>query len=103
VLAPAKTLKAQRILLGLTRRRVDHPKLERTTTVVPGFEVSGPVEVRAGERRDLPFTLTVPADAIPTLETARHFVVHRLHVVADRRMRSDLQAARQIVVASPAG
>jgi sporulation-control protein spo0M len=101
VITPHKGVKFTDLRVELKGEREDHNKIKHNF-VAAKADVAGATQIEAGQRHEVPFTLAVPADALPTFAADNNILTHTLVVTAARRMRTDLQAVMRVRVASPA-
>ncbi|MCW0215468.1 MAG: sporulation protein [Pseudonocardia sp.] len=94
------TARAIRVdLVRVESERLGGDTLEFET--VDSAEVSGALTLGRRDSRDLPFTLAVPPDAPPSVDSENAVLTWRLRGVVDVPRREDDVADRRIVVHSP--
>lgn len=93
--------------LSVRGLRVDLLRVERTedTTLSVAARVSVPLSgaetLPARMPRDLPFSITVPRDAVPTARTGASTLSWELRGIADLPLREDAVGTHELVVHSP--
>lgn len=100
VVTPKKSLSLNRVRLELHAHRADRGGIKHVTSVAKA-DVTGKTKLDGGVRRELPFALPVPADALPSFVADNNRLDHRLTLSADRKLRTDLNAATEVAVVSP--
>lgn len=90
LVAPREGFDARGVRVELVRReRVPHGAGNTRELVETTTPVEGPIRFLAGETREYRFGLTVPHEALPSLETGSSSVRWLLRAVVDRPLRPD--------------
>jgi len=97
VVKPGKTVKFTDVRVEIQSHRRDQDGLHDDETIA-GLAVSGKTEVEGGSRREFPFELQVPLDAMPSFTASRNEVHYDFVASGARRLRTDYNATAPLHV-----
>jgi hypothetical protein len=100
IVTPVKDVSLTEIRLDAKATRKDHDGIKHEKTIAT-VVVTGKGKLEEGTRHEFPFTLPIPADALPDFTADNNRNYNLLFVSAARRLRGDLMAATELFVAAP--
>lgn len=100
VLTPEKAMKFTDLRVAIQSTREDREGIKLISTI-ESVEVAGKTAVEAGARHEAPFSITVPANALPTFASDNNRLDYGLVASGARRLRFDINTTLAVYVASP--